>query len=37
MVCVTGATSYGNHYSLVSTFLDISLLLKYLVEDAVFE
>lgn len=31
------ATSHGNHHSLVSTFPDISLLVKHLVEDAVFE
>lgn len=37
MARVTGATSYGNHHLLVSTFPDISLLVKHLVEDAVFE
>ena len=37
MARVIGATSYGNHHLLVSTFPNISLLVKHLVKDAVFE
>lgn len=37
IACITGATSHENHHLLVSTFLDMSLLIKYLVEDAAFK
>lgn len=37
MARVTGATSHENHYSLVLNFSDISLLVKHLAKDAVFE
>lgn len=37
IVFVTGITSHGNDYLLVSTFSDIYLLIKHLVEDKVFK
>lgn len=37
MARITGATSHENYYLLVSTFPDMSLLVKHLVEDAAFE
>lgn len=37
MARITSATSYGNYYLLVSTFPNISLLVKHLVKDTVFE
>lgn len=37
MARITSATFYGNHYLLVSTFPNILLLVKYLVNDIVFE
>lgn len=37
MAHVIRVTSYENYHLLVSTFLDISLLVKYLVEDVAFE
>lgn len=37
IVCVTKVTFHGNHHSLVSIFPDISLLIKHLIENIVFE
>lgn len=37
MACAINATFHRNHYLLVSNFPDISLLVKYLAIDIVFE
>lgn len=37
IICVAGTTSYRNHNLLVSTVLNICLLVKYLANNTVFE
>lgn len=37
MICIIETTSHGNYYSLVSTFPDISLLVKHLAKNEIFE